>query len=224
MKTLPKDLIEKILNNVSAEDFLSYCETDRHFSNDSQIWMRRFKKDFGNCYDYLFDIDKINDRSDWKKLYKQFFYKSDLCVKKNIQNILELYGDVAKYLSVEYIKLLYDTFFKLTLDCLLCVLKCVDVTMDQLLNEYLHERRFGEKEFRPLVNYVIGKTLDIFLYRNKNTIKKWEKIVPPAIYHETYFFYHSQEAEEKQPLFPFIEDMIENYFKQYFESTYTKLF
>ena len=48
LQEIPKDIIEKINNELSVKDFLNFCEANRKFCDREEIFNRRFKKDFVN--------------------------------------------------------------------------------------------------------------------------------------------------------------------------------
>ena len=107
METLPKDIVEYITNKLSPQDFLAFSISYPDVYRSKEIFIRRIQKDFP----YLIK-QEINSREKYIRIFYKFHNVSnELCFE-----ILETYGEVQKYLTMEYKKdisvALYEIFTK----------------------------------------------------------------------------------------------------------------
>ena len=107
MEKVPKDVIEKITNELSPRDFINFCnsDTNKTFCERKDIWDRRLKKDFG------FLLSRLQYTENTRNTYLSLFLKTSKATEKLIEA-------VKKYLKNYDYNTLYDLFFNLLIESL----------------------------------------------------------------------------------------------------------
>ena len=58
IETIPKDVVEKITNELSPTDFVNFCSNNYSICNFNEVYFRRMQKDFPFVIEYYPDINK----------------------------------------------------------------------------------------------------------------------------------------------------------------------
>ena len=119
MEAFPKDVQEKILNELSPEDFVRLCGKkgdilSEKICNDNEVWFRRLHKDFGFLSDLDYLSKRMNQSTNYKNLYLQVFSEFSKAIENIHDNIIKALGDGfmrfinKEYFSTELSKVLRD--------------------------------------------------------------------------------------------------------------------
>ena len=105
MESLPKDIQEKILNELSVTDFIKMCGQNDVISqkvcNDEQVWRRRFERD---CGPLIPDIQHLlKEGKDYKTIYLEIFSKVFKTAEELKEAVLNTIGKhFEQFLTQEY--------------------------------------------------------------------------------------------------------------------------
>src|SRR5581483_2102976 len=77
MQTLPKDVVEKILNEGSSKDFINFCIAYPQACKNEDIWARRFRRDFGKYLPNENNIKNSQARNIYLKYMKPLENKDE---------------------------------------------------------------------------------------------------------------------------------------------------
>jgi hypothetical protein len=115
MEVLPKDVKEKIINELSPSEFVKFCssEADKSFCDKNEVWLRRFRKDFTFLASYFSDLSV-----DAKNRYLEVFRRVSENAEKLSKIILDSFGKFQKYLTKEYKDELYKQYYLYTMQSL----------------------------------------------------------------------------------------------------------
>jgi hypothetical protein len=190
METLSKDLLEKITNDLSIQDFLNFCEVNKKFCNREDIFIRRFKRDFGEkTYKYLSEENKERI----KETYLKFVEITSKTAEEIADEIMSEYGQWAKFLSAEYKNTVRNTFFEIFYQAL------------EKLFEDLEET--GDIEDTEHLEAIISDFIGDYIYKNK-IMPKWESLFPPY------------ELEDEYKWSDLVRNYLEKYMNQIFGKIY----
>ena len=156
MDKLPKDMIGKLVNELSPQDFINFCasntsENVTRICNMNELWDRRLRKDFP----YIMENFKKFGKEDAKTSYLSLFQRFSKMAETFTEVILNQYNDMRKFFSPEFKKFLYENFYDLCAEAVKRVLKDGyedgDFLPDSVQDVY-YNKRFNS--FR--VNYFPG--------------------------------------------------------------------
>ena len=113
METVPKDVVELMTNDLLPQELVNFCISNIHpnvkqLCNDNAFWVRRYNKDFR--YFATIHFDDLNTNA--KQRYLQLFTLVSREAEFAAEYILNLYGDIKKFLTKEYKDNLYNYFFR----------------------------------------------------------------------------------------------------------------
>ena len=112
LETFPKDIIEKITNELSLIDVINLYKSDlssniMKICKRNDFWFHRFHKEFA------FMIPQFADLSHTAKhRYLQVYFKISSHAKELVHTLLEVYGNFSKYLKKGYARDLYEHIHK----------------------------------------------------------------------------------------------------------------
>lgn len=112
MDKLPKDIILKLTEELSPQDFVSFCASHTSQNvikacNMEEIWDKRLKKDFP----FFSMFNKVINK---KELYLGTFSRLSKLSETLTQLVLDDYGkDIQRFFTSDFKKFLYDNFYKL---------------------------------------------------------------------------------------------------------------
>ena len=119
MNTLPKDMVGKLIDELSPQDFISFCSSNvdanvTRICNMDEIWERRLKRDFSKVVERF-----PNSLKSSKKTYLYLFRRLSEMAEHFTEVVLSRYVKVRKFLSLEFNKILYNFFYDLSLETLI---------------------------------------------------------------------------------------------------------
>ena len=119
MNTLPKDMIGKLIDELSPQEFISFCSSNvdsnvTRICNMDEIWERRLKRDFSKVVERFPNSSKSS-----KKTYLYLFRSLSEIAEHFTEVVLSRYVKVRKFLSLEFNKILYTFFYDLSLQSLI---------------------------------------------------------------------------------------------------------
>jgi hypothetical protein len=111
METLPKDLVNKLTEELSAQDMISFCQSHLHpnvkkLCNSNDFWRQRFIRDFPFLISYFPDLG-INA----KHIYLSLFSKISRKAEEFAYVVLDTFGTFKQFIVPEYKKKLYTYFY-----------------------------------------------------------------------------------------------------------------
>jgi hypothetical protein len=116
MEKLPKDMVEKLMNDLMPRELINFCTANissnnlnvKRVCNSNDLWIKRFNKDFAIM------VPLINDLStNAKRRYLEVFSKISKKAEQIINLILEAFEDFTMYLTERYKEDLYRHFYDL---------------------------------------------------------------------------------------------------------------
>ena len=118
MNTLPKDMVGKLIDELSPQDFISFCSSNvdpnvTRICHMDEIWVRRLQRDF-----QLLVIKFPNIIRMPKTVYLKLFTDISKLAETFTKKVLRGYGKVRKFLSSEFNNFLYTEFYNISLDVL----------------------------------------------------------------------------------------------------------
>lgn len=123
MDKLSKDLIVKLVDGLSAQDFINFCAGDVspnvvRICNMEEIWIRRLKKDFPKI---VKEFPKVVESA--KLVYLELFSRISKTAEEFVGIVLREYGEVRKFLTPDFKSFLYNIFYDLIVYTITEVLK-----------------------------------------------------------------------------------------------------
>lgn len=109
MEIFPKDIKEKIVNELSPERLCAKKEDvlSERLCNDQLVWLRRLQKDFGY---------KLRQEKNYKNIYLEIFTTMSKSIENIYKNILKTLGDkFLKFVSKDFTIELYQLISKVIL-------------------------------------------------------------------------------------------------------------
>lgn len=127
MENLPKDVQEKIVNELSAADFVRVCATTQQnkedilferLCNDNGVWYRRLQKDFG-VLNPLLSQKLEKEQINYKNTYLELFSKVSKTSEIIFSRIMESFGrDFLKFINKDYSIKLMEVIFEVVFNSL----------------------------------------------------------------------------------------------------------
>lgn len=135
METLPKDVVEKVVNELSPSELINFCisSASKNICKDNAFWSRRFKKDYSFLVPYFSDLS-----TNAKKRYLETFLSISQEAEKAMKKIIDWYGEefVKNFLNYHYQDHVYTFFYNYILDGLKHI---VNNGNREELNEYYRD-------------------------------------------------------------------------------------
>ena len=113
MDKLPKDIVLKLTEELSPQDFVSFCASNTSQNvvracNSEELWNKRLMKDFP----YIF-VPVLQQKLNKKELYLGVFTRMSKVSEELTQEVLNGYGPaMERFLKPDFKKFLYDNFYK----------------------------------------------------------------------------------------------------------------
>lgn len=177
MDKLPKDLINKLIDELSVQDFINFCASNtspnvKRICDMEEVWIRRLKKDFPkivNEFPKVVTFPKI--------VYLEFFSKISKLAEEFVETVLREYGEARKFLTPEFRPFLYKIFYDLIIYTITEVLKGDYESKNENENwiyESVSNSYFSAKGIKILYKYLPGirkREVDsLYAYQDK-----WEE-------------------------------------------------
>ena len=182
MNTLPKDMVEKLIDELSPQDFISFCSSNvdpnvTRICNMEEIWERRMRRDFQEVLIVYPDV--INTP---KRVYLSLFTEISKAAEQITEIVLSGYGKVRKYLSLEFNKFLYNEFFQISLKALIYILKEINELDDALtennvkifVSETIPDILYSDDFIAFMDEYFPNGSFD---YYNNQLYNNWESAI-----------------------------------------------
>ena len=103
---LPKDVTEKIVNELTPQEFINFCKNKVQICQSNEVFIRRMNKDFKFVIPYL--------GNNWKANVKQYYLKIFTTISKSSEEFANenrnLLG-ISQYLNSKFDQDLYDYIF-----------------------------------------------------------------------------------------------------------------
>jgi hypothetical protein len=133
METLPKDLVNKLTEELSPQDLISFCKSQLHpnvkrVCNSNDFWKQRFFKDFSFLIRYFPNLE-INA----KQIYIQLFSKISKKAEEIVEIVLDAFEDFKRFLTKEYKDILYNHFYNSILNS---IKELIDRSEDNKVDEF----------------------------------------------------------------------------------------
>ena len=159
MERLPKDMVGKLVDELSPQDFINFCvsntsENVTRICNMNELWDRRLRKDFPYIMEKFEGVGDQEPKADYITIFNRF----SKMVETLTEIILKDYGELRKFLSPEFKKFLYENFYDLCTEAVKRVLKDgydEELFSDSVLDVF-YSLRFNTFKF----NYFPGMTDD----------------------------------------------------------------
>lgn len=190
LSNLPKDIIEKITNELSPSDLINFCSSKidgkvEAMFNSNDFWLRRIKKD---GFDKMLS-NMRNMKENAEKRYLDLLSKILERVEEITDNIMNLYGDFKKFLIVNYRETIYKVCYEYTIQCLnYCITSSQDSNINSIddLNDYITNFTYDyiEEKFRPLFPTQIYNEVFSNLYNDVITNYKFNTMMFSYLYFE----------------------------------------
>ena len=177
MDKLPKDLINKLIDELSAHDFINFCASDisanvRRICDMEEVWIRRLKKDFPKIVN---EFPKVVVSP--KIVYLELFSKISKLAEEFVETVLREYGETRKFLTHEFSPFLYKIFYELITYTITKALEGGYDNKDKdesWVNESVSDSYFSKKWIKTLYKYLPGirkREVDsLYAYQDK-----WEE-------------------------------------------------
>ena len=179
MEKLPKDLIGKLTEDLSSQDFINFCASNTsqnvvRICNMAELWARRLKKDFPAI---VSEFPKVIESP--KIVYLELFSKISKMAEEFVEFVLREYGETRKFLTPEFNLFLYNIFYDLIVYTIIKVLRGNYDDKDEYMNwiyESVSDSYFSDKGTNLLYNYLPGlreRAVDsIYAYQDY-----WEDVI-----------------------------------------------
>ena len=123
MDKLPKDMVIKLTEELSPQDFINFCASETssnviRICNMSELWIKRLNKDFPLI---VKEFPKVLDTS--KKIYLEVFLRISKMAETFTETVLREYGNMRNFLNASFKPFLYQLFYNLCSDAIINVLK-----------------------------------------------------------------------------------------------------
>ena len=151
MNKLPKDMINKLIDELSPQDFINFCASEtspnvERICHMPELWEKRLKKDF----EYIEIIRKFQGvKLDPKLEYINLFSRISKIAETFTEIVLKAYGELRKYLKPEFNGILYQMFYQLCNDALKNVLSG-DVEDEAWISESVSDT-YHEKTYQKFI-------------------------------------------------------------------------
>jgi hypothetical protein len=114
MDKLPKDMINKLVDNLSARDFISFCSSNmssnlNRICHINELWNKRFKKDFPYIIEKYPGLEDKVSKEDYLEIFRRFSKMAETFTEM----VFRGYGRVGKFLSPDFKNFLYGKFYDL---------------------------------------------------------------------------------------------------------------
>ena len=113
IETIPKDVVEKITNELSPGDFVNFCSNNYSMCNSNEVYFRRMQKDFPFLIQYYPDINKRA-----KNIYLEIFSGISRVAEESVNLLLNNLGELSKYFQKSFREDIYSFFFNQTVEVL----------------------------------------------------------------------------------------------------------
>ena len=105
MDKLPKDMIGKLVDELSPQDFINFCasntsENVTRICNMNELWDRRLRKDFPYIMNKFPEFGKEDAKTSYLSLFQRF---SKMC-ETFTEIVLRDYDEARKFFSPEFQK------------------------------------------------------------------------------------------------------------------------
>ena len=135
MNKLPKDMVGKLIDELSPQDFISFCSSNvdpnvTRICHMDEIWARRLRRDFEEL------VNKFpNIITNPRKVYLKIFTDLSKLAENLSKEVIDKYGEsVNRFFSPEFKKFLYIEFYDIALDIV------IQIVYDEIYEESEYER------------------------------------------------------------------------------------
>ena len=149
MEKLPKDMINKLIDELSPQDFINFCASNTsnniiRICNMNEIWLKRMQRD------YPFIVAKLekNRLDNSKEIYLQIFSRIAKFAETFTELVLNEYGQVRQFLSSAFKVLLNDHFYKLAVEAIKDVFADEDFGDDNTIHDMVPDTFFKFADFQ----------------------------------------------------------------------------
>ena len=123
MDKLPKDIVIKLTEELSPQDFINFCASNTssnvvRICDMPELWIKRLNRDFPYI---VKQFPKILNAS--KKIYLELFTRISKMAEMFTEIVLKEYGNMRDFLKPEFSSFLYKQFYLLCIDALQNVFK-----------------------------------------------------------------------------------------------------
>lgn len=190
IEKIPKDVVEKITNELTSQDFVKFCQNDYAVCKSNDVFYRRIQKDFPFLLNYFDDLS-TNSKQIYLKTFSTFSQTAEYLVAQ----IMNSYGNFAKQLNSDYEKNMYLFIFNILIE-----------TFEFLLNYYTTLPIRDDLEFFEVVS-------DVFY----NSYYEFKNDYLPAHYKVTGNIEHRDYLQYDEPWRPIFDDEIDKLTRKMFE-------
>ena len=189
MDKLPKDMIGKLVDELSPQDFINFCaantsENVTRICNMNELWDRRLRKDFPYIMEKFEGVGEQEPKADYLEIFKRFSKMAETLT----EIILRDYDELRKFLSPDFKKFLYENFYDLCTEAVKRVLKVgydEELFSDSVLYVYYNKRfdnfrvkyfpgmKDDEERFTDYWQDVIESPLEDFVKEIINFLKSY---------------------------------------------------
>ena len=197
MDKLPKDMVIKLTEELSPQDFINFCASNTssnvvRICDMPELWIKRFNRDFSYI---IKEFPKIFDAA--KQGYLELFTRISKMAEIFTEIVLKEYGKMRDFLKPEFPSFLYKQFYKL----------CVDV-LQNVLQKSVHDRKeveeVGEEEEEE--EWISESVRDTY-YNNTVTLFDYFPGTRDNI-NSRYEFQEKWEDEIESPLRSFVKEIL----------------
>ena len=191
MDKLPKDMIGKLVDELSPQDFINFCaantsENVTRICNMNELWDRRLRKDFPYIVEKFEGVGEQEPKADYLEIFKRFSKMAETFT----DTVLEKYGELRKFLSPDFKRFLYGSFYDLCTTSVRNVLRkdyndddwIVDSVLDTYYNgkfstikfQYFPGMKHDEERFGEYWQDTIESPLEQFVRETINFLKLFD--------------------------------------------------
>ena len=113
MDKLPKDMVIKLTEELSPQDFINFCASDTspnvvRICNMPELWIKRLNKDFPLI---VKEFPEVVDSP--KKIYLELFLRISKMAETFTETVLKEYGKMRQFLKPEFKPFLNQQFYQI---------------------------------------------------------------------------------------------------------------
>jgi hypothetical protein len=116
MEKLPKDMLNTVVNELSPQDFVSFCASKAtpnivRFCKNEEIWKKRLNKDF-HLLSGKFEKLQTKSRENYLTLFRNISALAEELTEVNLSH----YEDMQEFLKPEFRSAVYISFYKVLIE------------------------------------------------------------------------------------------------------------
>ncbi len=156
MDNLPKDMVFKLADELSPQDFISFCSSNTagnisRVCGMVELWDKRLRKDFPYIMEKFQGVGDQDPKSDYLEIFKRISKMAETFT----EIVLADYGELRKFFNPEFQKLLYKGFYDLCTTAVRDVLK-VDYNDADWITDSVSDSTHNENYKAIKANYFPG--------------------------------------------------------------------